>query len=101
MLFAIYNSRNYLGIIALKIFNASMLLIYNSRNYLGIIAEYERVVRYVIYNSRNYLGIIASIRVQRYKKYSNYQLFKEYYFRHVIPPINKNRTSQIAQLIVL
>ena len=55
----------------------------------------------LIYNSRNYLGIIASIRVQRYKKYSNYQLFKEYYFRHVIPPINKNRTSQIAQLIVL
>ena len=54
-----------------------------------------------IYNSRNYLGIIASIRVQRYKKYSNYQLFKGYYFRHVIPPINKNRTSQIAQLIVL
>ena len=56
----IYNSRNYLGIIAHQQGQCRHNQIYNSRNYLGIIATGRHPRRRDhIYNSRNYLGIIA------------------------------------------
>ena len=57
----IYNSRNYLGIIADDDGVLELRPIYNSRNYLGIIADDDQTCYSdPIYNSRNYLGIIAA-----------------------------------------
>ena len=42
--------------------NTQTFIIYNSRNYLGIIARNCKTIRRLIYNSRNYLGIIAQSR---------------------------------------
>ena len=44
-------------------------MIYNSRNYIGIIADYDYSKKFNIYNSRNYIGIIADSRTSRSIQY--------------------------------
>ena len=65
------------------------LPIYNSRNYLGIIALPQKGERLGIYNSRNYLGIIAKISFVRWC----IDLQQQKLLRHYSPLRQSHRTD--------
>ena len=58
-MFSIYNSRNYIDLLAAPSLPTFYSLIYNSRNYIDLLAK--KVIAYfsIIYNSRNYIDLLA------------------------------------------
>ena len=78
-MYLIYNSRNYLKLIAPTVQCRQWNLIYNSRNYLKLIAIGIKNNIKTIYNSRNYLKLIAlNVRFIVLPNLQQQKLFKAY-----------------------